>query len=75
MSNQPEQHALPINTIVRIGAERAIRGQITAICIRATGLTYEVAWWADSSRNCQWLTAAEVNAEEDQATMELGHYL
>lgn len=76
MSAQPEsQQALALNTTVRIGAERKIRGQITAICIRATGLTYEVVWWADSQRYCAWLSAAEVVAEEGQETTELGHYL
>ena len=76
MSVQPEeQQALALNTTVRIGLERAIRGQITAICIRSSGITYEVVWWAESQRHCQWLTAAEVVAEEGQETMKLGHYL
>lgn len=76
MSAQTEtQPALTLNTTVRIGSERTIRGQITAICIRATDVTYEVVWWAESQRHCAWLSAAEVMAEEGQETMELGHYL
>ena len=76
MSVQPEQQsALALNTMVRIGSERKIRGQITAICIRATGITYEVVWWSEVQRHCEWLSAAEVEAEEGQETMALGHYL
>lgn len=76
MSVQPEQQqALALNTTVRIGIDRTIRGQITAICIRATGITYEVVWWSESQRHCDWLSAAEVAAEEGQETMPLGHYL
>ena len=74
MSAQP-QPTLALNTTVRIGSERKIRGQITAICIRATDVTYEVVWWSDSQRHCAWLAAAEVVAEEGQETTELGHYL
>ncbi len=70
-----QQQALALNTTVRIGLERKIRGQITAICIRATGVTYEVEWWAESQRHCNWLSATEVIAEEGQETTDLGHYL
>ncbi len=69
------QQALALHTTVRIGLERTIRGQITAICIRATGITYEVVWWSESQRHCEWLSAVEVAPEEGQETMELGHYL
>ncbi len=76
MSIQSEpQQTLALNTMVRIGLERMMRGQITAICIRASGITYEVVWWSESQRHCQWLSAAEVVAEEGHETTELGHYL
>ncbi len=74
-AQQESQQALALNTTVRIGLERTMRGQITAICIRDTGITYEVVWWSESQRHCEWLTAAEVVAEDGQGTMELGHYL
>ena len=49
--------------------------KITAICIRDSGITYEVVWWSDAQRHCDWLSAAEVIAEEGQEKMDLGHYL
>ena len=76
MSVQPEQpQALALNTTVRIGSEGTIRGKITAICIRSTGVTYEVVWWTESQRHCDWLAAAEIVAEEHQETIGVGHYL
>jgi len=52
-----------------------LRGQILAICIRAAGLTYEVAWWDGATRHTAWLSSAEVTAVDASESTTLGAYL
>lgn len=48
-----------IGTRVRI-ADGEITGLVTAVCVRATGKTFEVSWWTSGQRYEQWLSEIEV---------------
>lgn len=39
---------------------------ITAVNIREEGTTYEVVWWDGKARKCEWVTAAEIDAGDDE---------
>jgi hypothetical protein len=73
----PSEHrtVFALHTIVRLGNDGMLRGQILAICIRATGITYEVAWWDGATRRTAWLTSTEVSADDTSTTTTLGAYL
>ncbi len=73
--NREGRQAIALNSMVRLGPELGLRGQVTAICIRDSGIMYEVVWWVESQRNRQWLTAAEIVPDEGQETKNIGHYL
>jgi len=45
---------------------------ITAVCVRACGVTYEVAWWSGTGRQCQWVEAHEVTAKAGVPTTAVG---
>jgi hypothetical protein len=64
-----------LHTLVRLGPERTLRGQILAICLRETGTTYEVAWWDGATRHTAWLSSAEVSVDDASASTTLGAYL
>ncbi len=73
--NQQSGQVIALNSTVRLGPEKGLRGQVIAICIRQNGVMYEVVWWVESQRYRQWLSAAEVVPDEGQETREVGHYL
>ncbi|MCZ6875862.1 MAG: hypothetical protein O7G88_20420 [bacterium] len=72
---QESEQVLALNSMVRLGPEQGLRGQVIAICIRPSGVMYEVVWWVDSQRHRQWLCAAEIVPHEGQETTDVGHYL
>ncbi|HEY5865870.1 MAG TPA: hypothetical protein VI542_10050 [Candidatus Tectomicrobia bacterium] len=75
MTTTEQRTVFALHTIVRVGNDGMLRGQILAICIRATGITYEVAWWDGATRRTAWLTSAEVSADDASTTTTLGAYL
>ena len=75
MTPREKRAIFALHTVVRIGMDGMLRGQVLAICIRATDITYEVAWWDGATRRTAWLTSAEVSAEDTSTTTTLGAYL
>lgn len=61
MQNTQETCQFKLNDIVyhRMESEKN-KGMITAICIRITGITYEVTW---NSTQCFWHSQAELTDE------------
>ena len=72
---QESGQVIALNSTVRLGPEQGLRGQVIAICIRDSGVTYEVVWWVESQRYRQWLSAAEVVPDAGQEARDVGHYL
>ena len=64
-----------LHTVVRFGNDGMLRGQVLAICIRATDISYEVAWWDGATRHTAWLSSAEVSADDASNATILGAYL
>ncbi len=75
MATTDQRTVFALHTIVRLGNDGMLRGQILAICIRAAGLTYEVAWWDGATRHTAWLSSAEVTAVDASESTTLGAYL
>lgn len=46
--------------------ENKICGIITGICVRSgPNVTYEVSWWINGDRKCQWLQQSEIIRSKD----------
>ena len=57
---------LGIGNKVKIGTgTRNIPAEITAVCIRgkAKHITYEVSWYHEGNRKCEWLNEFEIDFE------------
>lgn len=50
-----------------------IPAHITAVCIKGVEhrLTYEVTWWDERARKCEWLDPWEIKAKGDAKTRSL----
>lgn len=63
-------------TVHPIGSEVVFGGlpaKVTGINIRGAKsdhVTYELVWWANGSRNCQWVEAVEI--QPPKPTLEIG---
>ena len=75
MTPTDKRTVFALHTVVRFGNDGMLRGQVLAICIRATGISYEVAWWDGATRHTAWLSSAEVAAADASESTTLGAYL
>jgi hypothetical protein len=52
----------------------ALIGSVVAVAIRAGNVQYEVAYWADDSRHCEWMEAHEVRPAGHALPMSIGFH-
>jgi len=56
-------------TVFKPGSKVTIGGDIAAtvkqVCLQSDGVTYEIVWWSERTRNTQWFADFEVNAPKD----------
>jgi hypothetical protein len=69
--------------IIRPGAEVeigrgpagfALIGSVTAVAIRAEYVQYQVAYWANEQRYCEWMEAHEVKAARNAVPVHIGFH-
>jgi len=51
----------PIGAEVTLARDPNFKGVVIGICIRGTGVTYDVVWWDNSTRYQSWLEEIEIN--------------
>ena len=60
----------PCGMKVELNTQTGLRGIITAISIRGTDDTYEVAWWDGKERKTAWLSHDEIVSAGTPANMQ-----